>query len=483
MQRALLGGRGRLLVRNTLSLLASDVLNRGATFVLYVLVGRYLGPREFGQFALALTFFYVFQVVAGAGLKVYVTRQVAKDPAQAGAYLVSASAVAVAFSLLAFAATVLVVLALGYSASTARPILLLALGLLPFALAAVCEGVLQGREEMHYIVWANAPVNAAKVSVALVVLASGSGLYPVVAILVASYAAVAAIEWLLVLRRVVRRELRLRLGTVLATARGTSTFLGIDALVAVTASMNVILLSKLESERAVGLYGAAAQLLVPLMLVYQNTILGVFPLMARSVDATGERLRRIVEQVGELLLGVGLLVVVPLFFLAEPALRLLYGNEFEPAGEALRVVVWSLLLSGLTTMFGQVLYARLQERTNLRLVVVDAAVGVVAGFVLIDRYGVVGAAVALLVVKLFDFGLHYAAVARIVPPLAFLRMAWKPVVAAACTALFLASVDAGGAVAFASGTALYAAVLGALSVWSAGGLRELRARYVGARWD
>jgi O-antigen/teichoic acid export membrane protein len=47
---------------------------------------------------LALTLFYVFQVVAGAGLKTYVTRGVAKDPAKTSDYLVHAGAVASAFS-------------------------------------------------------------------------------------------------------------------------------------------------------------------------------------------------------------------------------------------------------------------------------------------------------------------------------------------------------------------------------------------------
>ena len=65
---------GHKLVRNAVSILASDVANRAATFFIYVLVGRFLGAHEFGRLSLALTLFYVFQVVAGAGLKTYVTR-------------------------------------------------------------------------------------------------------------------------------------------------------------------------------------------------------------------------------------------------------------------------------------------------------------------------------------------------------------------------------------------------------------------------
>ena len=145
-------------------------------------------------------------------------------------------------------------------------------GLFPFALSAVCEGVFQGREQMHYTVWPNAPVYFVKVALAFGVLATGHGLYPLIVILFASYVAIATIESLLLLRHVPTPRGRFGLQSALTTAKGTSTFLGIDAVVAVVASLNIILLSKLESERTIGLYSAAAQLLVPLALVYQNSV-------------------------------------------------------------------------------------------------------------------------------------------------------------------------------------------------------------------
>src|SRR5437016_14617382 len=54
---------------NALSILTSDAMNRATSFVLYALVARRLGAHEFGQLSLALTLFYIFQVLALAGLK------------------------------------------------------------------------------------------------------------------------------------------------------------------------------------------------------------------------------------------------------------------------------------------------------------------------------------------------------------------------------------------------------------------------------
>ena len=78
MMRLKLSSNLRRVAANAASMLASDVINRATTFALYALVARSLGAFEFGQLSLALTLFYTFQILAVAGLKTLVTREVAK---------------------------------------------------------------------------------------------------------------------------------------------------------------------------------------------------------------------------------------------------------------------------------------------------------------------------------------------------------------------------------------------------------------------
>src|SRR3979490_1438697 len=74
---------------NALSILTSDVMTRATSFVLYAMVARRLGTFEFGQLSLALSLFYAFQVLAVAGEKTLIVRQVAKDRSQTRMYLVN----------------------------------------------------------------------------------------------------------------------------------------------------------------------------------------------------------------------------------------------------------------------------------------------------------------------------------------------------------------------------------------------------------
>jgi O-antigen/teichoic acid export membrane protein len=179
---------------NALSILSSDVMNRVTSFVLYAMVARHLGAQEFGQLSLALTLFYTFQVFAVGGLKTLIVRQVAKDRAQTRLYFLNGLMIVTFTSVASLVALWSFVHVMRYPASTTRVILLLSLGLVPYTISAVCEGLFQAWERMPYIAFVNVPVNIAKVVGAYVLLATNRGLYPVVLVLLASLAAIAGFE-------------------------------------------------------------------------------------------------------------------------------------------------------------------------------------------------------------------------------------------------------------------------------------------------
>lgn len=470
------------LAANAASILASDTVNRATTFVLYALVARYLGAFEFGQMSLALSLFYLFQVTAVAGLKTLITREVAKDRDKTELYLVNGSLLVAASSLASIAVLGLFLWAMSYSADTTSVILLLSLGLLPYALSAVCEAVFQAWERMQYIAYANVTANIGRVGMAFLLMAQGHGLRSLVLLILLSYVAIAAMEWVLLARNVLTPRPRLDPSFVLGMARLSSTFLGIDVIIALMSNVNVLLLSKLAGETELGHYSAAVQMTVPVTLLFQGIALSIFPVMCRRFDPSFQDLGRISGYLMELLLAIALPAAVGLFFLADQALLLLYGERgFTAAAESLRIMVWNLVLAPLTIALGQVLYASLRERTTLRIVVIDTLAAILFGAILVSQMGVMGAALASLLTKVVDFLQHYLAVRRLLP-IALGRVLWKPAAASACMALFLTQApQLGSVLALLTGCLLYCAVLAALLLRSMGGVRRLKIRLADLR--
>lgn len=469
----------RRVVSNAVSVLTSDVVNRGTTFVLYALVARYLNPLAFGQLSLALTFYYTFQVLAVAGLRTFLTREVAKDREKTGAYVVNGSMVVGLSSLLSLIIMVLLVRVMDYSADTASIIMLAALGIFPFSLAAICEAVFRGWEKMRYIAYANVPVSIGKVGLAFVILSWGYGLYELVMLLLVAHVTVVAVEWWLMLKHIPMLGGRFDSRFCLVIVGSTATFLGLDGITAIWSSLNIILLSKLASETEVGLYNAAMQMLVPANLIFQSVVVSVFPVMCRRFESGMASVGRVSDYLIEFLVTIAVPMATGLFFLADSALVVLYGKNFLAASGALRIMCWSLILMALTRGLGQVLLASLHERINLRIGVVNTVAIVVLGLVFISQYGLIGAAIATLLTGIINFVQHYCAVSRVVSKMALRRLVWKAVVAAVCMALYLELVRNQGVVlTVMSAGVLYAGALLGLTIWSMGGLGQLKDRYL-----
>ena len=470
----------RRVTGNALSVLTSDVVNRATTFVLYALVARFLGAFHFGQMSIALTLFYTFRVFASMGLQRLVAREVSRDPAKTDSYLMSGTVVVTVASVLCLVVLWGLVRVMGYVPETASVVLLLGLGLLPVSLSSVCEGIFQAREQMHFIAWANVPVNVVKLGLIALMLRGGIGLPPLIGLLVLSFAATAALEWWLMVRYVAKPRLRVDAGAAVAMVKAAATFFGIDAIVALWSSLAVVVLSKAAGEEGAGYYSAAMQLLSPMSLVFESVTLSVFPMMCKAFEPSFQRLQRLAQQLTQLMVAMALPVVLGVYAAADWLLVLLYGRkDYSEAATTLRIVVWSLLLVGLSHVFGHVLMASGRERISLRVVVVDAIVNLVLTVTLVHFIGLPGAALAALLTRVVDLAQNYVPVARLAPQMRPLATMWQPLVAGLGMGLVLLGLRGQHPVAaVAAGSAVYLLLLGGLLVLRYGGPSAFRARFV-----
>ena len=468
------------IARNAASVLAGDVANRATTFALYALVARYLGTYEFGQMALGLTLLRTFQLLAVAGLKTLITREVAKDKTETGRYLVNSSAVVFVSSTLSILALVGFTQVMGYSPDTSMVVILLSLSLIPYSLSIICDAIFQAREKMHYITYANVIVNAVKISVGCLILITGFGLSEVILLLIFSHAAVLLVKWWLLLRYIIKPKLVVDVHFCVGMAKSTVTFLGINGLNAALTSINVVLLSKFVGEVEVGLYSSATQLLIPITLVFQSIVSSVYPVMCRRFESSFHNLKQIAERLIEFLMLIFVPTAVGLFILSDTILLFLYGNkDFAKAAIVLQILVGILILRVFAKVLGLVLVASLKEKITLRILLIDLITTIICSPLLISHYGLIGAAMTTLIVRVVDFVQHYIPVSRMFSNIAVGNLVWKPVVASifmACCLVILK--DQNLLVAIFSSGALYVIVLSTVMYLSIGGPQQIKAKYL-----
>ncbi|MCB0194329.1 MAG: flippase [Anaerolineae bacterium] len=470
----------KTMVRNIGSILTSNVVNKGTSFVLYALVARYLGAFEFGQLSLSLTLFHIFQIFAVAGIKTFITREITGNKTLTNQYLVNAGATVLVFSAFTVGFAALFVRLMNYNSDTASVILLLSLGLFPYTLSQICEGIFQAWEKMQYIAYANVSTNIFTMVMAFLLLWQGYGLNHIVILIVVSNVILFVIEWELIRRYITKPRIKVSYHFSATMVRSAMPFLGIQGTNAIRSNLGVIVLSALASETEIGIYSAAVQLMVPFRLIFNNFVEGVFPTMCRKFETGVQSLQRISENLVELLIAIALPAAVGLYVLSESVILMLYGNEsFLPAAQVLQIIVWLPLLDALKSIFGQVLWASKHEKVSLRISITNATLKVIGDIVLISQFGLLGAAYSSVLVTVVNFIQHYWQITKVLPEMTLGQRLWKPVLAVGCMAVYLFWMP-NQALFFAvvSGSILYGAVLSVVFIWSAGGLNQFKHQYM-----
>lgn len=400
----MISGNARLqsIKRNAASLLAGDVLNKAGTFAMYAMLARWTGQHEFGQLSLGLMLLYTFHVFAAAGLPKLITREVAKSPERTQHFLYHGYLAALMPSAVAMLVMVIFPWAMGYEPGTRRVIVLLSLATLPYALSMMTESVIRGREKMHLIAIANIPGNVGMLAAGYYMLSAGYGVPTLAVVMVAARIGTLLFAHTLLQRAVTDAQTPVSLSARRACKllRQSLVFLMSEGMIVIGASLNALILSKFANESDIALLSASYQILQPVLMIYRSVGDSTLPALSAASHQGAGMIANIGLVLMRLLLRLGIPAAVAIFVFAEDILGLVYGNPaFRSGAFVLQILVVGLVINLVNPVLGQGLLALGKEKVVLRIVAIDLAV-TLGGIVLIDQYGLMGAALATLMTTL-----------------------------------------------------------------------------------
>lgn len=161
-------------------------------------------------------------------------------------------------------------------------------------------------------------------------------------------------------------------------------------------------------EEALGYFGALVYPVVAATLVITALGQSASPRLARHYLDDLPAYRALLRKLLLLGAGLGTAMVVGTLLLSGPVLTLLYGSEYAAYGWAFVVVAVAGAIQMMTSAWGYGLTAARVFRMQVLLVGVACVAAAIAAFVFVPRWGVMGAAVSMLVtsvVSCLAFGL------------------------------------------------------------------------------
>jgi O-antigen/teichoic acid export membrane protein len=437
-----------------------------------LLILRYLGPTQYGDFVVVVSIVGLAGLLAEFGLPKLAVREVARDPGAGDELIGTVIWLRLGLCVVAALVAQLALAALDASA-TVRVAALIASGQFVGEAFMSVVVVFHVALKQQYEAFVRLVANIVKLGVVIALVTAQAGLVLLVAATTCNVLVAAVLAWIIAHRRFGLRPTWTGARAVplmrAALPIGPAMMIGVLYL-----KLDALMDAALGSRGDVGVYGAAYQPIEYLFLASAIVVQVIFPLIARARQRDPLAFTRMYRRGTDLVLATVGPVAVLLAISARPLVHVAYSDAYRDSAVPMMVLSFGLVLMTMNVWQGLVLLAADRQGVNLAYLSAAVVLNIVLDIALVPRLGPAGAAWGTLLSAAFMAVCSTAAVAH------FARATLAPSEIARVVAAnaFLAGVVLGlrilgvqWVLAALIGALLYAPALALCRVFSAADLR------------
>jgi O-antigen/teichoic acid export membrane protein len=408
------------------------------------LIGRFLGPTGYGEYSFIQVFAGYFLVIAYFGIRSVVAREIGRDPRIAEEYTLAAVRIRAITSVVAL----ILCCAIGYllrrSGLVTLGIFVYSLSILAVAAGDLLEGVLVAFHRSFYVAISNLVGNLLKLGIGLWALKSGYGLLGVLWVYVFTSAITAIMNaWFVRAVFGQTKQNKAESSPVKYVLIEALPFLALFVSGSLYAKNDILFLTFFRGEEVTGLYSAAYVFVDLLLGIGVAITTAAYPMIARihgeeEGKPDGDALIRAYERLHKHMLMVFAPVSILLMSLGVEALSLVFGREYLPGYQAMRILVWAPVVEVSCLVSGNFLSGTYRQRLEARIAVTMTALNIAWTVSFIILFGAIGAAVATVGASAVNAVVRYIYVNRTIGRIRVLSAWVKPL---ACAAVMLIAVQ------------------------------------------
>ena len=381
----------RSLTSNAANLWASNMLTTSTRVVYIIVLARSFGPELYGLLAYAQSWALALLPLTTFGLGMFLSREVGRAGTDRAAIANRTLGMAIAFTSLTVTLGILAGWLLESEADQKALVVVFCLGLIGRGLSNWCNGMFVACESTRFALLQAIYFRPLEVVLGLIVVLSGRDILDVALVHLISWWIQAAASLLVVHRNLVplrptldwadtRREIRV------AGVLGFGLFLSGWLL-----QSPVVLFKHLSPDSTeLGLLALAVQILAILSTVPQSVGAAALPLLSRAADrgdtANNEYLRVMLRAS----IVIGSAIALSGMALSPALIPLIFGASYIPASELVGLILWLLILMGISAGASSILLAHRKDRTLAMSAFMGALMIAATVQVFLDNWGTAG---------------------------------------------------------------------------------------------
>jgi len=383
----------RRITKNILFVFSRDVFSGVLGFFATIWLARVLGAYGFGGVSFAFTFLGYALLLVDPGLSSLGIREVAKNPFLSRSYVGKIIPLRFVLAISAFIIITLLSFLIPAIAEVRPLIILYSLSLFPYALSV--EWFFRGIEKMKYLGISAVIAYSFYLLPLLIFVRSPENIN-----FVPFFWFVGGTLATLFLGLVARKKKELKVGNPQLEITSWDLLrralpIGVGTIMTqIYFNFDITMLGFMRGIREAGLYTSAYKLLMFLLLIDRVFSMVILPLISRYYKESKERLEGILSFAAKAVIALVLPISAGGTVLALPIMRLIYGEGYTPASFAFRIVIWTLTVTTIGSIYTQGLIASGNEKKYAVAMVTGTVANIILNVIMIPILGIIGAAVA-----------------------------------------------------------------------------------------
>jgi O-antigen/teichoic acid export membrane protein len=386
---------------NTSWMLAEQAFRMLTGLVVGIWVARYLGPQEFGMFSYALAFVAIFSTIAKLGLDSILVRDMINAPNKTSVYLGTAFWLKV---IGAFATLTFIALATYYAKNNPTInlyIFIIGSGILLQSFEVV-EFYFQSKVLSKFVSICKMGQLGLSSLLKIYLILSGADLFWFVVVSLLDQVILAITLFIAYRYQKVESFYRhFDLSLAKELLRNSWPLIFSSLVVMIYMRIDQIMIKAILGEREVGIYSAAVRLTEVwyfLPVIITNSL---FPAIVSAKKISADLYRIRLQRLFTFLVWASISIALPITFLSDWVVTLLYGQDYLQAGNVLMIQIWAGIFVCLGVASSSWLTSENLQLISFYRTLGGAIVNVVLNLWLIPIYGMAGAAFATLISYMF----------------------------------------------------------------------------------
>jgi O-antigen/teichoic acid export membrane protein len=390
------------IIKNTLFLLAGNVIEQMISFVLVIAVARNLGDAGLGEYAFVFSFIWVVVILMNPGLDYLLLKEISRDEAKTSLYASNMLFIKLALGGMALVITFLITWFL-----PKNPVVKLSIGIASISFflngfGAIFFQILQARERMEFNAMAKIAERLTALVLGLFFLSRGFSLPWFVFSLFVSGLIRDGLSYF-ISRKFVRLKYHFDFTISRSLLRESLPFFLALIFAQIYFRADTVILSLIKGDQVTGWYSAAYKFVEILRFMPFLLITAILPPMSKAFKENAELLKDIFLRTFRYLFLTALPVCFFVFVAAPQIIRLFYGPSFVASIIVLRILIWGVVFSFLNILFINFLNIVDRQKIVMKVTGFIALCNILLNLGLIPFYSQSGAAISLIVSEGMSF--------------------------------------------------------------------------------